>query len=117
MRNDFRLMSILLAAICLLSPAQNAYAHPMGNFSINHYSGIRVDGAKIELTYIIDEAEIPTYQTLQENNIVAQASDPSILLYLKQQGLTLASHLSLTINGKTLPLELETDSVIFPPGA
>ena len=76
MRNERWRLSLLFAAICLFLPG--AFAHPMGNFSINHYSGIRVDDGKIELTYIIDEAEIPTYQALQGNNLVAQASDPSI---------------------------------------
>ena len=115
MRNKLRRLSLLFAVLCLCLPS--AHAHPMGNFSINHYSEIRVDAGKIELTYLIDEAEIPTYQILQENTLVAQASDPSIAPYLKQQAAALASHLTLAVNGQTLHLELETENVIFPPGA
>src|ERR1700761_4151976 len=117
MRNKCWLLGALCAAMCLFLGMPSAYAHPMGNFSINHCSGIRIDGQKIELTYIIDEAEIPTYQALQENNFAANVDDPSIPAYLRQEAALLASHLLLDVNGQTLRLELENKSVIFPPGA
>ena len=42
----------------------------MGNFSISHYTGIRVEPTYIEFRYIIDMAEIPTYQEMQDTGIV-----------------------------------------------
>jgi len=39
-----------------------ANAHPMGNFSINHYSKLLVSGNDIRVEYILDFAEIPTFQ-------------------------------------------------------
>src|SRR5881396_3652994 len=47
-------------------------AHPMGNFSISHYAGIRVEQDGVEVQYLIDMAEIPTFQEIQENGIVPQ---------------------------------------------
>ena len=37
-------------------------AHPLGNFTINHYAGIRVEPDRILLDVVIDEAEIPAFQ-------------------------------------------------------
>ena len=39
-----------------------ALAHPLGNFTINHYAGIRVEPSRVLLDVVIDEAEIPTFQ-------------------------------------------------------
>ena len=39
-----------------------ASAHPLGNFTINHYAGIEVAGSDVYVRYALDVAEIPTYQ-------------------------------------------------------
>src|SRR5713101_1482898 len=54
------LPSLLLLLICLSSSA--TFAHPMGNFSINHYSKIQSGENALELKYIIDMAEISTFE-------------------------------------------------------
>src|SRR5262249_38570149 len=48
--------------ILILLLSSTALAHPMGNFSINHHSTITVQGDAISIRYILDFAEIPTYQ-------------------------------------------------------
>ncbi len=50
------------AALLVLSPA--AFAHPMGNFSVNHYARFDVRPQAIELTYVLDLAELPTFELL-----------------------------------------------------
>ncbi len=45
----------------LLVPAI-ASAHPLGNFTINHYAGIRVEPDRVLLDVVVDQAEIPTFQ-------------------------------------------------------
>jgi hypothetical protein len=37
-------------------------AHPLGNFTINHYAEVRVEGDRVQLDVVIDQAEIPTFQ-------------------------------------------------------
>ena len=39
-----------------------ALAHPLGNFTINHYAGVRIEPDRILLDVVIDQAEIPTFQ-------------------------------------------------------
>ena len=41
MMNDRAIITILLTAWIMIIP-NSATAHPLGNFSISHYSGIRV---------------------------------------------------------------------------
>ena len=47
-------------------------AHPMGNFSINHYARLEVASRNSTLTYVLDFAEIPTFELLQQWNIDGQ---------------------------------------------
>jgi ABC-type nickel/cobalt efflux system permease component RcnA len=104
---------ILLA---LASPGA-ADAHPMGNFSISHYTGIRVVAGAIELHYLIDLAEIPAYQEIQDNSIAPAAGDASLPAYLKRKSTAFASGLTLEANGHALHLTPVSQNVIFPSGA
>ena len=52
-----------VAATALL-PA-GAAAHPLGNFSVNHLSQVRISEDRAEVHYILDQAEIPTFQETQ----------------------------------------------------
>ena len=58
-----RMPHILLA--CFLSSAvalgtfRAAFAHPLGNFTINRYSKLEVGAKELEVLYIVDMAGIP----------------------------------------------------------
>lgn len=41
-------------------------AHPMGNFSVNHYTRIEPGRSRVEITYILDLGETPAYAALKE---------------------------------------------------
>jgi nickel/cobalt exporter len=105
----------LLAVSLLLGP--RSLAHPMGNFSVNHYSKISLESDGIKISYIIDLAEIPTYQELQQGNVTADVADPAVTRFIGQRGAELGRGLSLRVDGKRLPLRLMSSQVIFPPGA
>ena len=89
----------------------------MGNFSINHYAGIHVEKNSVEVLYIIDQAEIPTYQEMQNAGIVPQVGDLSLPKYLTQQSLAWNKGIRLEINGEVVHLVPVSKNVIFPPGA
>jgi ABC-type nickel/cobalt efflux system permease component RcnA len=112
-----RILVAAFFAVLLVSAGQDLAAHPLGNFSISQYSAIAVDGDKIELRYLIDMAEIPTFQEIQESGIVAQEGDASLPAYLKSKTGALRQALFLEINGKRLELKPKSPEVIFPPGA
>ncbi len=109
-----------LPLLLLLSLGRVASAHPMGNFSVNHYSKISVEQDRIRVRYLIDLAEIPTYQELQQANIAAAAIDPQspqVIHYVAARGAELLRGLTLDLNGKPVSLRLVSSGVIFPPGA
>src|SRR5580704_13798679 len=110
----------LFTLLFLLGLCRLASAHPMGNFSVNHYSKIDVQRDRIIVRYFIDLAEIPTYQELQEGNIVATTVDPNspaVVRYVAARGAELARGLVLDVDGKQIPLRLVSSGVIFPAGA
>jgi nickel/cobalt transporter (NicO) family protein len=56
---------IVLWAACLPFLASgSASAHPLGNFTINHLARIRADAAGMRIHYVLDIAEIPTFQIM-----------------------------------------------------
>jgi len=102
---------------CWLLASPISFAHPMGNFSVSHYAGIRVEQGFVEVQYLIDMAEIPTFQEMQKNNLVAQAGDPQTQAYLSGQASAFARELILTVNGKSLQVEIASQNILFTAGA
>jgi ABC-type nickel/cobalt efflux system permease component RcnA len=49
-------------ACAALVRAGGADAHPLGNFTVNHYAGIEVAGNRVYVRFVLDLAEIPTFQ-------------------------------------------------------
>jgi ABC-type nickel/cobalt efflux system permease component RcnA len=56
-----RLLVLLAVAGALAAPGLAA-AHPLGNFTVNRFSGIQLSGRDVYVHYVLDLAEIPTYQ-------------------------------------------------------
>ena len=84
-RTGWRWKGVLASLFTLLSISGAAFAHPMGNFSINHYAKIRVRPASVEILYLVDMAEIPSYQNMRQFGFSAQPGDPGISPYLDGQ--------------------------------
>jgi nickel/cobalt transporter (NicO) family protein len=95
----------------------SAAAHPLGNFSISHYSGIHITRKTVEVRYVVDMAEIPTFQEIQETSIAPIAGDPSLGPYLTRKAESLRERLFLEVNGRRLKLQPESQEIIFSPGA
>jgi len=51
--------ALAVVAVVLAQPRE-ASAHPLGNFTVNHYAGIEVAGDRVYVRYVLDLAEIPT---------------------------------------------------------
>jgi ABC-type nickel/cobalt efflux system permease component RcnA len=112
-----RFLIVGLLALVLLAFTGSGSAHPLGNFSISQYSALRIGGNEIELRYLIDMAEIPTFQEIQENGIVPKTGAFSLNTYLQRKAELLRDGLVLEVNGKRLELRAESREIIFPPGA
>ena len=112
-----RLRWPFLLALCLLLISSTSFAHPMGNFSTSHYSGLRIERDFVEIRYLIDMAEIPAFQEIQQSALAANPENAGTRSYLAKQAERLKAGLVLTLNGQPLTLRTESAEVIFPPGA
>jgi nickel/cobalt transporter (NicO) family protein len=99
------LAAVIAAAAALAAPA--ASAHPLGNFSINHLVSVRVSTNRVDLHYILDQAEIPTFQERSLSNAAVLARKRS----------EVQRNLTLTVDGQRTPLQLMPQaSLSHPPG-
>lgn len=55
-------LAAMAAAVCSIAPA---VAHPLGNFTINHLVKVGVRSRELRVRYVLDMAEIPTFQTMR----------------------------------------------------
>jgi nickel/cobalt exporter len=106
MRRSILVLAVALAVAAVI-PA-SASAHPLGNFSINRLSAVRISDDKVEVRYILDQAEIPT---IQERG----ASTPELVDRKREEVLR---GLELTVDRRRVPLELDgRGRASFPPGS
>ena len=106
-------LTLLLIFLC---PCLS-FAHPMGNFSINHYAKITVQKDSIEIEYLIDSAEIPTFQEMQQGDFPADAQDQAARKYLSHQAEVFKKNIFFSLSGSPIQLQTKSMDVIFPPGA
>ena len=53
---------VLLACLLVLAAPSAALAHPLGNFTVNRLAEVDLAGDRVYVRYVLDLAEIPTYQ-------------------------------------------------------
>ncbi len=116
-RRRFAALPLALGAILLLPLV--AAAHPLGNFTINHYAGIRVSADRVDLDVVIDQAEIPAFQERLRLDVDddGDVSDSEADQQRGPECLALAGMLSLTIDGRPVDLRLSAAGLSFPGGA
>ena len=112
-----RLFALGAVSLGLLLVPSLGSAHPMGNFRVSHYSSLTIGEETIELRHVLDLAEIPTFQEIQETGIVPEVGHSSVGPYLAHKGETLKEGLRVELDGHRLQLHLISREVIFPPGA
>lgn len=96
-------------------------AHPMGNFSVSHYTRFDVEKKTIKITYVLDLAEIPTYQLMRDWNLdpSADAKIPQQTLNEKASAQAAAwiKNLDFTSNGTRLTPKQEATKIKLTDGA
>ncbi|GAA1889624.1 hypothetical protein [Asanoa iriomotensis] len=115
-----RLLAVLAvaAAALLLTPAP-AGAHPLGNFTVNHFHALRLLPDRIEDAAVIDEAEIPTLQQRGEvdrsGDGVADARE--LADHARRTCAALAGDLRLEVDGHPLAWQVDGSTFEYRPGA
>lgn len=112
-------LPLLIAIVMVIARApQSAEAHPLGNFTVNQYSRLDVGRDSIGVRYLIDMAEIPTFQERQaiDTNGDGQIDDAEQAAYLSKQIPALLSGLHLELNGSAVELRPVAQQLSFPGG-
>jgi ABC-type nickel/cobalt efflux system permease component RcnA len=107
---------LLVCSVAFTSTAP-VEAHPLGNFSISHYTRLELHQDAIELQYVVDMAEIPTFQEIQQTGLVTDVAHPTVTPFLARKAETLKDGLTLIVQGRRVPLDTMAKKIIFPPGA
>jgi nickel/cobalt exporter len=92
-----------LAALAALVVPAAAWAHPLGNFTINRFSRLETSGPRLYVLYVLDMAEIPTFQ--------AGRIDPQA--YARR----IARNAELTVGGRAARLVPVSHALAHPRGA
>ncbi|MBW4613113.1 MAG: sulfite exporter TauE/SafE family protein [Desmonostoc vinosum HA7617-LM4] len=109
--------STAIIAVCLFWMPR-ADAHPLGNFTINHYAQVQIAPDGVGIDYVLDMAEIPAFQEINHLDINRdrKAEPVETVQYPDQKCQEVNSHLELFINKQPLALSLSKSTVEFPPG-
>ena len=106
----------LWRAAALLACAMTAGAHPMGNFSVNHYARIQPQAQGVELVYVLDLAEIPTFELLQKWSLTGESLHAEIERQARAQARGWMHQLVITVNGRSVEPRLQSTEVAMADG-
>ena len=93
----------------MIAGAPAAGAHPLGNFTVNRYARLEVSAGTLRVYYVLDEAEIPTFQ-----EGTAPKLDP--VGFAQARAADLAAHLQVTLDGAGVALTPGRPELVLPPG-
>jgi len=100
---------LLLGLLGALAGPAAAQAHPLGNFTVNRYSGVELSGNRVYVKYVLDMAEIPAFQERQK------ITDERV--YESDLSRRIGRGLNLRVDGRPLALKPLDHALAFPPGA
>ena len=113
-----KIVLVALLALTILALPATALAHPLGNFTVNRYSRIEVGSAGVNIFYVLDMAEIPTFQEkdIIDLNKDGQVSQDEQSQYADAKVKQIQSNLKLTINNAPLDLKPVAKDLTFLAG-
>jgi ABC-type nickel/cobalt efflux system permease component RcnA len=103
-------VTVALVVVALAIPALAA-AHPLGNFTTNRHAEVVFSGDRVYLHYVLDLAEIPTFQARGEVTRLGRAG------YARRLVERIRTGVRLSVDGAPRPLEPLGRSLVFAPGA
>ncbi|MCW2548344.1 MAG: high-affinity nickel-transporter [Mycobacterium sp.] len=109
---------VIGAALILLLSATAASAHPLGNFTVNTFTALRVQPSQVLIDHVTDRAEIPTQQLTFAGDPISQSSPPTVQqAWSIRDCKRIAADLTLVVDGRKLSVTVGSAALRFPPGA
>jgi nickel/cobalt transporter (NicO) family protein len=108
----------LSVAALLALPAAPALAHPLGNFTVNTYTGVAVRPGEVLVRYVLDLAEVPTFEEMDiiDGDRDGAASPGELRRWAGRKAGDLGAGLRLVVNGAPAPLGLASSTASVSPG-
>lgn len=108
----------IFATFLIFVFAFSATAHPLGNFTVNHYSRIEVEKSQVKLRALLDLAEIPTFQEANkiDTNKDGALSAEELNAYAENLTPNYIANLQLSVNGSQIPLRSVKQNISLPIG-
>lgn len=96
-----RAVMLLVVVIFAIGSAVPTLAHPLGNFTINHFARIEADAERIRIKFVVDMAEVPTLQEMREADADADGSlsDAELHMYAERIAPLYGENLRLSVDG------------------
>ncbi len=105
-------LGVMIMLVFSLVYTPSAAAHPLGNFTVNLFSSISVQRDSIGIIYVVDKAEIPTFQEFGATMPQGTAQTD----YLNSVVPSLVAHLRLNVDGRPTTLDVAKQTVQFLEG-
>ena len=102
----------------VLVPASAAFAHPLGNFTVNTYSAVVVEPSVVRVDVVVDRAEIPTRQVFPRlDDRTGALPGDEVSSTAASQCDAVAAGAELTLDGRPTALQVNATELTFPEGA
>ncbi len=112
-----RFVFAFLVLALISGAALPAQTHPLGNFTINHLAKVRTDARGLTIRYIVDMAEIPTFQVMRARSIEANQHLDRLNDWAKEEITVVKRGIEVHANGAPLELLAGVPQVSTRPGA
>ncbi|HUQ90086.1 MAG TPA: hypothetical protein VM120_00310 [Bryobacteraceae bacterium] len=103
--------------LLLFFSAFGLFSHPMGNFSISHYSRLEPKPGGVALVYALDLAEIPTFELLRDWKLERTSAPAELKAKALDQARSWVSNLAITVNGQAVPARVQSADIAIADGA
>ena len=111
--------ALFASTIIVIALAGVSLAHPLGNFTTNHFIRIQVASQLVSVRLVVDMAEIPTFQELRiiDTDGDGQPSEAELVAYGNQAAARYVERLLLEIDDAPARLRLISNNVSLHSGA
>ncbi|HZS06724.1 MAG TPA: hypothetical protein VFD58_17935 [Blastocatellia bacterium] len=110
------LLTAIILTSSLISPAS---AHPLGQYTINHFARIESGINRARIRYVVDLAELAAFQELQNADAdnSGSLSDPESEKYLARTTAGFLAAIRLSADGQPVALRVTSQKLTLRPGA
>jgi ABC-type nickel/cobalt efflux system permease component RcnA len=110
--------AVVVFVVLLVGLSSSAAAHPLGNFTVNRFSGLHFSAGRVVVDYVVDMAEIPTFQVLSrfDRSGAERVTAKELQAYADHLAPRLLRSVRLTANDRPIDLTLASDMASLRPG-